>query len=591
MKKTVLAVAFNLIGFWASAQVHGLSYINSFGTGAFDEAAAEILSYDSLSQQLYFSNALDNSIGILDVSDLQNPVLQTPIDLSPYGGGVNSVLVADNYIAVAVEDTNKQDSGRVVFFDMQAQFLNSVTVGALPDMICLSPDGMFIVSANEGEPNDDYTVDPNGSVSIIDMSAGATSLSQAKVVTLDFSAFTMANIDSNIRIFGNNGLATVAQDMEPEYIAIHPNSQKAYVVCQENNAVAIVDLVNPSILSVKSLGFKDHSISSNGFDASDKDSMINISTQPVLGMYMPDAIKMTEINGQVYLFTANEGDSRDYDGYSEEVRVEDLLLDSVAYPNAAALQDKAALGRLKTTTANGDYDGDGDVDQIFSYGARSFSIWDENLDLVFDSGDDFEAHLALEYPNFFNSTNDDNDSQDNRSDDKGPEPEAIELAKIGNETYAFIGMERMGGIFVYDVSNPQAPVFVDYFINRNFAVDADSSAAGDLGPEDIVYAGFGATSAPTPVIFVANEVSGSVGMYAVENSVGINESNTPSVEFFPNPATDEVQFNQTVRFELFDLQGRVLLAGEGNNLNIAGLSSGVYQLKINGGRATSLVKL
>ncbi|MBC6474769.1 MAG: hypothetical protein GDA48_19820 [Hormoscilla sp. GM102CHS1] len=67
-------------------------------------------------------------------------------------------------------------------------------------------------------------------------------------------------------------------------------------------------------------------------------------------MYQPDSISSYEVNGKTYIVTANEGDSRDYDGFSEEERVKDLTLDPTAFPNAAELQADEALGRLQVTT-------------------------------------------------------------------------------------------------------------------------------------------------------------------------------------------------------------------------------------------------
>ena len=38
-------------------------------------------------------------------------------------------------------------------------------------------------------------------------------------------------------------------------------------------------------------------------------------------MYQPDAIVYVNIGGTEYVISANEGDSRDYDGFSEEERL------------------------------------------------------------------------------------------------------------------------------------------------------------------------------------------------------------------------------------------------------------------------------
>ena len=317
-----------------------------------------------------------------------------------------------------------------------------------------------------------------------------------------------------MRIFGPG--ASVAEDLEPEYITVSRNSLTAWVTLQENNAIAEIDIRSGEVTSITSLGLKDHSVAGNGLDASNRDDEINIATWPVFGMYQPDSIASYQVRGQTFLVTANEGDSRDYDGFSEEERVKDLTLDPTAFPDAATLQENENLGRLKTTNVNGDTDDDGDFDQIFSYGTRSFSIWTADGDLVFDSGDDIAQITASALPDDFNSNNDENDSFDARSDDKGTEPEAVVLAKIRGQTYAFIGLERMGGIMIYDVTDPAAPVFVDYVSNRDFAGDAEAGTAGDLGPEGMTF--ISGEDSPTghPLLVVANEVSGTTTVFKID---------------------------------------------------------------------------
>ena len=252
-----------------------------------------------------------------------------------------------------------------------------------------------------------------------------------------------------------------------------------------------------------------------GLDPSDRDNAVNITQWPVFGMYEPDAIASFHIGHQKYLITANEGDARDWPGLSEEARVGSLTLDADAFPDGASLKANGNLGRLNVTRTLGDTDGDGDFDQLYTLGGRSFTIWTDKGSLVFDSGSDFERVIAAREPAFFNASNDDR-AFDSRSDNKGPEPEAIAIGTVGQRTYAFIGLERMGGIMVYDVTNPIAPVFVDYANNRDFTVDpATAEAAKDLGPEGVIF--IDAKNSPTgsPLLVVANEVSGTVTLYSV----------------------------------------------------------------------------
>ena len=330
-------------------------------------------------------------------------------------------------------------------------------------------------------------------------------MASASVTSLNFNAFngSEAAIEAEGgRIFGPG--ASVSMDLEPEYISVSPDGQTAFVTLQENNAVAKVDLSTATIVDIQGLGFKDHSAAENPLDPSDKDGGINIANWPVLGMYQPDSIDSYEVGGQVYYVTANEGDARDYDGFSEEERVEDLTLDPTVYPDAATLQQTENLGRLKTTTANGDSDGDGVFDQIYSYGARSSSIWDENGNLIFDSGDMIEQLTAQIAPEIFNQ-DEGNGEADSRSDDKGPEPEALSLVEIGEWVYALVGLERTGGLMVFDVTDPTSPVFQQWLYNP-----------ADIGPEGIAFSLVSEHSrGGSGYVAVANEVSGTTTFYEV----------------------------------------------------------------------------
>ncbi|MCB0177198.1 MAG: choice-of-anchor I family protein [Anaerolineae bacterium] len=920
-QKIVIVKLVVLLLLFAAWPAHGagevtLDLLGTYETGIFDGSAAEIVAYDPETERLFVVNAEEVSVDILNISDPTSPALVSRIDAAEFGGSANSVAVKDGVVAVAIEAEITQDPGQVVFLDTDGNVLNSVEVGALPDMVTFTPDGQKVLVANEGEPSDDYTVDPEGSVSIIDISGGAEA---ATVTTADFSAFD-EQIDSlkaaGVRIFGPD--ATVSQDLEPEYIAVSPDSGTAYVSLQEANALAVVDLNGGTVTDIVPLGFKDHLASlqtfdfanlptlgttaagqeialggfsglyfegvnpvngnlifvthpdrgpnaepvdtdgdgvnerpfplpdfqakivrfeanpatgtaevieqigltradgtpitglpnlagekgvayadevpidlqgnvldydpfgadmegiviapdgaywmvdeyrpaiyhfdasgvlidrfvpegsnesgvdvgteaipavfaqrranrgfeavayedgklyafiqspidnpdvendasskasivnrilefdtatgtttgqyvylieggasdkigdavsvgngeilvierdsavgaealkkvfrinldgatnlndldesivgpggtlesldaeglaeagiepvqktlyvdliaagylagdkaeglaliddnriavlndndfqligtfdvetgllddnpepvqpvlgvitlNNALDASNEDGMINITSWPVLGMYQPDALATFTANGQTFLITANEGDSRDYDGFSEETTVGEVELDPDAFPNAAELQTSSAIGNLNITNTLGDTDGDGDYDELYAFGGRSFSIWDANGNLVYDSGSLIEQVTAAAYPDYFNASNDANDFDD-RSDSKGPEPEGVTTGVIDGRTYAFIGLERMGGIVTVDVTDPANPIFVDYINNRDFSGDPEAGTAGDLGPEGLVFISAEDSPIGQPLLAVANEVSGSTSIYAI----------------------------------------------------------------------------
>lgn len=928
-----------------------LDPVATYSTGIFDDSGAEILAHDPISQNVYFSNAADNTLGILNINDPANPTLVNEIDMNNFGGGINSVAVANGIIAVALEADVKQDPGKVILLDVAGNLLKELPAGSLPDMLTFSPDGNKIIVANEGEPDDDYINDPEGSITIINVANGAANATAIQLNFQDYNDKKVSLMNRGIRIYGPN--ATVAQDLEPEYVAVSEDNLIAYVSLQENNALAIVDLVEERIVDILPLGYKDHQrgapalkevllneannwiglgtpayggdevqlggfsglyfdptqsddekyifymipdrgpnestvsktlagtsqnlrpfklpnyqarivkvtydVNSNavqfdedeqifltgkdgvtpisgrgnipgadeipvtrtdnniftnvdysvngvdyhalpydnmggdfegilrdpsgdfwmcdeyrpaiyhfgvdgvlknrfvpagtsqlgdtpqpvnyygeetlpavynkrranrgfealaldtdegilyafiqspmynpssitkdksdvirilginpatgapvreyvyllernadagvglsrvdkigdavytgngkfmilerdsstpsqgktgkkyvyeidltgatnilgtaisekttstssddktlemmtaddlaaagiravhktkmlnlpsigylpsdkpegvallpngniavlndndfglagagvsdnsslgiinfqanyGFDASNRDDAIQIWQRPTLGMYQPDAIASFMHDGKNYVISANEGDSRDYDGYSEEDRVKDLDLNEKYFPQLPFLQEDESLGRLKTTLANGDLDGDGKNEIIYSYGARSFSIWDENGNIVFDSGAEFEQIVRENDPENFNSSNDDNDDFDNRSDDKGVEPEAVTVFEMDGVRYALIGLERMGGIMVYDISNPMQPVFVDYVNNRDFSKDAETLEAGDLGLEDIKVVAAADSPTGKPLVLTANEVSGTVTIFGI----------------------------------------------------------------------------
>lgn len=457
-----------------------------------EESCAEIAAFDETNTRVFVTNAAENELRILSLDN--NNVLQEfqVIDLSGYGGGPNSVDFKDGLIAVAVEADTKTDNGAVVLFQYDNDSgsyteYQVIGAGALPDMVTFTPDGQYLLVANEGEPNDDYTVDPEGSVSVINTSDW--SVKQA-----GFSGFALEDL-KNVRVFGPG--ASVAQDMEPEYIATSADSATAWVSLQENNAIAKLDIASATITDIYGLGYKMHQQQKNAFDASNDDDGINIQTWPTYGMYQPDAIASYQRGNATFIISANEGDARDYNGYSEEARVKDLTLDPEAFPDAENLQQDENLGRLKTTLSQGDIDGDGDFDQIYSYGGRSFSIWNANGKRVYDSGSDFERALAS-YEDAGMAV-----WEDGRSDDKGPEPESVTVGVLGDNSYAFIGLERTSGVFVYQLDNPYKPKPA-FYIN--------TKGEGDIAPEGLKFI---ARDANSGWLLVTNEVSNTISLYEI----------------------------------------------------------------------------
>ncbi|MEZ4648322.1 MAG: choice-of-anchor I family protein [Candidatus Eisenbacteria bacterium] len=599
----------------SAAGVVGLDFLTRFETGIFDDGGAEIVSFDNQTQRLFFVNASANEIVALEVSDIGMLTEMYRIDVTTTagGGGANSVDAKDGLLAVAVEAETKQDPGLIALYSaVDGSFLASYPAGALPDMVTFTPDGTRVLVANEGEPSDDYTNDPEGSVTMVDISAGAAN---GVVTQIDLRLTFPEVVDATIRIFGPG--ASPVQDMEPEYIAVSGDSRTAWVTLQENNAMARIDLERGIVTDMQPLGFKNHDVPGNGLDASDRDGMIHITNWPVFGMYQPDAIAAYEVGGETYLVTANEGDARDYGAFAEEERVKNLDLDPVAFPNASGLQADDQIGRLTVTTTLGDVDDDGDYDALYAFGARSISIWNADGELVWDSGDEIEQVTAAAFPDDFNSTNDENGSFDNRSDNKGPEPEGVTLGVVDGRTYAFVGLERIGGVMVYDVTDPHAPEFIAYENTRDFGGDASTST--DLGPEGIEFIPASLSPTGTNLVAVGNEISGTVGLFSVATAVADPaDVGTPTGAIDagfsvtgPNPFRDTVGLafalsaDASVDLAIYDASGRLVrglasdafLAGthsvEWNGLDDAGqvAPAGVYYARLDSEGTVSVKRI
>ncbi|UGV31845.1 choice-of-anchor I family protein [Halopseudomonas aestusnigri] len=576
-----------------------LNYLGRYSANIFGASAAEIPAFDPVNQRIFIVNAQKGAVDVLNAADPANPVLlqELTVESITEGAVVNSIAYKGGYLAVAVEAPTKTDNGWVALFDATSlEMLGYEQVGAQPDMVTFTPDGQYVLTANEGEPSTDYQIDPVGSISILGVSEGQL----VEVRTAGFSAFnTQADTlrSAGVRIYGPN--ASVEQDLEPEYIAISSDSSTAWVSLQENNALAKVDIATATVTDILPLGYKDHGTAGNGLDVSDSDDAINIDTWPgVLGMYQPDSIAAYEVDGETLLVTANEGDSRAWGeddqaywdgdaskGFVEEFRVKHLVHVSGFDRRAGddlppQLRDLAAGALLNPTTfaycgataadpgdcradenlgrltvawtdgyrkdANGDpvlFDASGNqnlagdrlmYDNLYAYGARSFSIRDSEGQLVWDSGDQLEQYFAsdacmlganrtIPCSDYFNATHDEGDTFDNRSDNKGPEPEGVTVGQLGNKTFAFIGLERIGGVMAWDITDPTAPVLVDYLNTREDWTTEDPSTvlatAGDLGPEGLVFIAPEDSPNGEALLVIGNEVSGTTAVYQINQIV------------------------------------------------------------------------
>lgn len=529
------------------------------------EGAAEIVQYHKASQRILAINSSGDkplveiipanvfNTAALTVDDqgvVNNATLasESTIDLQADNAALsdaNSIAVQGNLLAVAMAGSSHADDGAVMFYSLTmtdeklvATYIKSVAAGNLPDMVTFNDTGTKAIVANEGEPSNDYTFDPEGSITVIDIVNGIPADLGTQIT---FTAYNdkQSELEAQGMYFASpqastiNGKqvlpSTVAQDLEPEYVTAMGDT--AWVSLQENNGFAIVDLSDNSV-QVRGLGLKDWS--QYDIDTFEDGQVSFQRYNNLVGMYQPDSIAAYTVNGETYVVTANEGDSREYffaaknqetcielggidfdedDGclaFTDETKASKIA-DRIADTDLAkAAAGDGTLNKLLVSKLRGDTDGDGTYEQLFAYGARSFSIFDANANLVFDSGDDFEKISAEKHGNAFNNDEDTNEG-DARSANKGPEPEALTLGSIDGKTYAFIGTERMGTIFIYDITDPKTPKFVDYLINRGLVEGAEIT--GDMAPEGMKFVDAKDSATGKPLLIVGNEISGSVSVW------------------------------------------------------------------------------
>jgi hypothetical protein len=558
------------------------SYVNKPAVGA---NSAEIVAYEKTSKRLFIANSLANRLDIVDFANPDSPKAIRSVDIRSLGG-INSVTCQNGIIAAGFEDSIKSSNGRVAFFDTAGTVLKTLTVGVLPDMVAISPDGKTVATANEAEPTNNYAEDPEGSVSLIDISKGILNTTQSDVKTINLRSLNPLKTSlraAGVRIFGSGPrieTVTVAQDLEPEYIAFSPDSKFAYVSMQENNAMVVIDITTKEIALngtnplVYPLGFKDATLPGNGFDATDRHNFVALSNWPVKMAYAPDAISSFQIGGKNFLITANEGDFRDWGNVVEETTVTNIRLDPTKFPDSTLLRRDDALGRLVISGFTGDTDRDGDFDELHLIGSRSFSIWNAaDGKLVWDSGDWLERITKDSV--YFNANNSSPTiARKNRSDNKGPEPEGVAIAIINGKTFAFVALERTGGVAVFNVSNPESPTFTTYVNNRK------GLATDDLGAEGIISITANESPNSKNLILVANEISSTVSVFEVvaniASSVELIEDRDYTI--YPNPSNvSEVYFSRELTGRVYNMSGQSITTFENkSSIDVSRYNNGIY---------------
>ena len=454
--------------------------------------SAEINAFDPNSGFVFVAGGANVDILTFPSGDLFT-TLPVPIG----SGEVTSVAVNGlGQFAIAIPADPASGPGFVQVYEI-ADLIQGVTpfpsktfqVGALPDSIAFTPDGTKILSANEGEVEalDD---DPAGSISLVDLATDT-------VTTIGFESFFQGLIDSgNIgdlfdsgyRFIGNEitqpvgtpvdpstlTAAQLAQDVEPEFITVSADGSQAFVTLQENNALAVIDLDTFEIADVFGVGLQD--FSENLTDVNDENGPGTLATvENLFAFLQPDALTTFEFEGETFIITADEGDARGFDDDFELTEVGDVTLDPVAFNGVDIGDDESdELGEdLEITALAGDTDGDGDFDQLFAFGGRSFSIFDTDGNRIFNSSDaietNLEAILASDFPENFN---------EGRSDDAGPEPAFVETGVIDGELFVFVGLERSAAVMAFKIEDPTEDGGIEF-------VDLLSFPIPDLGGDDI----------------------------------------------------------------------------------------------------------
>ena len=504
-----------------------------------DGGSLEIVQYNA---KTGFAYAVSGVKGVLIAIDLnENMSGSTVADLTVTGkeydlkdivkvedftyGDMTSVAVSPNgkTLAVAIQAEDYRKNGVVAIFSCgkgaSCELLETDTVGVQPALVTFTPDGSKSLTANEGEPRMGYSavgaVDPKGSGSIID----AETFNVETVGFDNFDGRRDALVTEGIVLKKNTAPSV---DLEPEYIACTDDT--AYVSCQEANAVAVLDLTEKEFTGIYSVGFEDYS--KIAVDINKKDEQYDPKAYTSLrGIRMPDGISMYEIGGETYLLTANEGDSREWDKYLNEDE-RNFKKGEDTSPSGAITTDNSGLKGKVVFFDSADYDGlDSSKDYLF--GGRSFTVLkvtENGLEEIFDSGSNFESITAEKISANFNCSNDDK-TVDDRSGKKGPEPESVTIGTVGSKTYAFIALERIGGVMVYDITNPDKTEFVNYINSREF----NGSIRGDVSPEGLCFIPAAESSTGKPLLLAACEVSGTLAVYELTGE----QDETPDIPSVP----------------------------------------------------------
>ena len=503
------------------------------------EGSGEIATFHPGSKRIFATNGVKNAIDIFDISNVAAPKKVGSLSLSPYGNDVTSVAAGRDVVVAAVLVTEtfsatgapSTPNGKLVVFDTNGKVLSSPDIlGVLPDSVTFAPNGTTALVAIEGQPvcakddpataakeDTDYSKasDPEGGVSIVDLTNPAAPV----VKFAGFKQFNVAQMKAK-GIAVSSVVNNVAKDFEPEFITAVDNKY-AYVTIQEANAIGKLDIEAASFESVTRAFESKLSVTAR--DTSDRDSGAGPRNYAnVVGASQPDAIASFKVGSGHYFVTANEGDAREYTCLNDDQRASSLKVDTRRFPNWSTLSASAALGRAKINPTIGDRDGDGDIDTIHLRGSNSMTMYRNGIAL-WDSGELLDQiqikAFGVANINGSHSLSSDKSTMNyvgqDRSDDKGSEPEGVAVGMVGNTRVAILGLERMTALAVFDITQPRTPVFQEWLQ----MLPAKATPAKDVkhwSPEGIVFVSADKSPSGKALIITSYELSGSISIHQIE---------------------------------------------------------------------------
>jgi hypothetical protein len=505
------------------------------------EGGAEIPTFHAASKRLFSTNGARNTVDVYDLSDPSKPTRINRVELKNYGSDVTSVAAGKDVVVAAVHRAETfaangaptTPSGVLVVMDPNGKVLSTADLkGVLPDAVTFTPSGTTALVAIEGQPvcakddpattaNEatDYlkAVDPLGGVSIVDLTTPAS----PQVTFVDFKGFTVGELRAR-GLALSSVVNDASKDLEPEYITALDEAM-AYVTIQEANGIGVLDIDQKTWIDVRRAF--ESKLSQTPIDTSDRDSGKGPrSYLNVVGPSQPDAVAGFKIGSGHYFLTANEGDAREYTCLNDDLRASSLKVDSRRFPDWKTWSTNAELGRAKVNPNAGDRDGDGDFDTIHLRGSRSMTMYRNGLP-IWDSGKLLEeiqiSTFGVANINGSHALSADkstvNYTAQDRSDDKGGEPEGVAVGMVGSARVAILGLERMSALVVFDISSPRSPTLIKW-IQMLPTTPTPAAQATAWSPEGVIFVPADKSPNGKALFITSYELSGSLTVHQIASN-------------------------------------------------------------------------